>query len=154
MTPLVIYDFAPNPSEFPIYEENFILFSISDVRHVALIFYENQSTKTNLPHRKVKWGGGGVVTYRGGQTPWLIGRPGDSDSISDQWSKVQNIAIFRKKFWNGVNQNIDQSADIWSKPSKDRNFLRKKLKDLNLDLEFLRHPRNECRNFLGEGGNE
>ena len=45
-------------------------------------------------------------------------------------------------------------ADIWSKPSKDRNFLRKKIKDLNLDLEFLRHPKNECRNFLGEGGNE
>ena len=85
----------------------------------------------------------------------LIGRPADSDSISDQWSKVPNIAIFRKKFWNGLNQNIDQSADIWSKPSKDRNFLRKKIKDLNLDLEFLRHPRNKCRNsiwYLVEGG--
>jgi hypothetical protein len=88
-----------------------------------------------------------------GQTPWLIGRPADSDSISDQWSKVQNIAIFRKKFRKDLNQNIDQSPDIWSKPSKDRNFLWKK-KDLNLDLEFLRHLRNECRNFLGEGGNE
>jgi hypothetical protein len=57
-----------------------------------------------------------------GQTYWLNGRPADSDSISDQWSKVRNIAIFRKKFWNDLNQNIDQKADIWSKPSKDRKF--------------------------------
>ncbi len=62
----------------------------------------------------------------GGQTPWLNGRPADIDSISDQWSKFRNIAIFRKKFRKGLNQNIDQKADIWSKPSKDRNFLRKK----------------------------
>jgi hypothetical protein len=57
-----------------------------------------------------------------GQTPWLNGRPTNSDSISDQWSKVRNIAIFRKKFRNDLNQNIDQKADIWSKPSKDRKF--------------------------------
>ena len=62
----------------------------------------------------------------GGQTPWLNGRPADIDSISDQRSKFRNIAIFRKKFRKGLNQNIDQKADIWSKPSKDRNFLRKK----------------------------
>ncbi len=52
----------------------------------------------------------------GGQASWLIGRSADSDSISDQWSNFQNIAIFRKKFRKGLNQNIDQKADIWSKP--------------------------------------
>ncbi len=67
-----------------------------------------------------------VFVRSAGQASWLIGRPADSDSISDQWSKVQNIAIFCKKFRKGLNQNIDQSPDIWSKPSKDRNFLRKK----------------------------
>jgi hypothetical protein len=47
------------------------------------------------------------------------GRSADSDSISDQWSKFRKIAkIFRKD----LNQNIDQSPDIWSKPSKDRKF--------------------------------
>ena len=93
----------------------------------------------------------GMLTS-GGQTPWLNGRPADIDSISDHWSKFRNIVIFRKKFRKGLNQNIDQKADIWSKPSKGRDFLRKKLKDLNLDHELFRHPRNECRNFLGEGG--
>ncbi len=33
-----------------------------------------------------------------GQTPWPNGRPADINSISDQWSKVRNIAIFSKKF--------------------------------------------------------
>ena len=58
----------------------------------------------------------------GGQTPWLNGRPADMDSISDQWSKFRKIAIFRKIFRKDLNQNIDQSPDIWSKPSKDRKF--------------------------------
>ena len=57
-----------------------------------------------------------------GQTPWLNGRPADSDSISDQWSKVRNIAIFSQKIRKDLNLNIDQSLDIWSKPSKDRKF--------------------------------
>jgi hypothetical protein len=64
----------------------------------------------------------------GGQTPWPNGRPADIDSISDQWSKVRNIAIFSQKIRKDLNLNIDQSLDIWSKPSKDRNFLRKKIK--------------------------
>jgi hypothetical protein len=67
-----------------------------------------------------------VLIGRGGQTPWLIGRPADSDSISDQWAKVQKIAIFRKNFRKDLNQNIDQSPDFCSKSSKDRNFSRKK----------------------------
>ncbi len=67
-----------------------------------------------------------VPYVSGGQTPWLNGRPADIDSISDQWSKFRNIAIFLKKFRKGLNQNIDQKAAIWSKPSKDRNFLQKK----------------------------
>jgi hypothetical protein len=29
---------------------------------------------------------------------------------------------FSQKNLNGLNQNIDQKADIWSKPSKDRKF--------------------------------
>jgi hypothetical protein len=43
-----------------------------------------------------------------GQTPWPNGRPADIDSISDQWSKFQKIAIFRKNFRKDLNQNIDQ----------------------------------------------
>jgi hypothetical protein len=87
-----------------------------------------------------------------GQTPWLNGRPSDIDNISDHWSKFLNIVIFRKKFRKGLNQNIDQKADIWSKPSQGRNFLQKKKEGLHLDHELFRHPRYECRNFLCEGG--
>ncbi len=43
-----------------------------------------------------------------GQTPWPNGRPADTDSISDQWSKFRKITIFRKKFRKDLNQNIDQ----------------------------------------------
>ncbi len=68
------------------------------------------------------------IRTRGGQTPWPNGRPADIDSISDQWSKFRNIAIFSQKIRKDLNLNIDQSLDIWSKPSKDRNFLRKKIK--------------------------
>ncbi len=60
--------------------------------------------------------------------PWPNGRPADIDSISDQWSKVPNIAIFSQKIRKDLNLNIDQSLDIWWKPSKDRNFLQKKIK--------------------------
>ena len=58
------------------------------------------------------------------------------------------IAIFRKNFRKDLNQNIDQSPDIRSKPSNYRNFSQKK-KDLNINIEFLRHLRNECRNSVG-----
>ncbi len=65
---------------------------------------------------------------RGGQTPWHIGRPADTDRISDQWSKFRKIAIFRKNFRKDLNQKIDQSSDICSKSSNDRNFSQKKKK--------------------------
>ena len=65
---------------------------------------------------------GGGERASAGQTYWLNGRPADSDSISDQWSKVRNIAIFSQKIRKDLNLNIDQSLDIWSKPSKDRKF--------------------------------
>jgi len=73
-----------------------------------------------------------------GQTPWLDGRPSDIDNISDHWSKFRNIVNFRKKFRKGLNQNIDQKADIWSEPSQGRKFWRKKnISTMNfLDVEM------------------
>jgi len=47
-----------------------------------------------------------------GQASWLIGRPADSDSISDQWSKVQKIVIFIKNFRKDLNQNIKNRQKI------------------------------------------
>jgi hypothetical protein len=82
----------------------------------------------------MSWGGGGLECgglflhflhfprSRGEGERASDGRPADSDSISDQWSKVRNIAIFSQKIRKDLNLNIDQKADIWSKPSKDRKF--------------------------------
>ncbi len=72
----------------------------------------------------------GTHVARGGQTPWLVGRPAYSDRISDIRSKVQIIVIFRKNFRNDLNQNPDQSPDICPKSSNDRNFPQKIKKDL------------------------
>jgi hypothetical protein len=107
----------------------------------------NHDGKFSPPTERCGGGGLGGVCYSAGQTPWLVGRPAYSDRISDLWSKVQIIVIFRKIFRKDFNQNPDQSPDICSKSSNDRKFSRKK-KDLNLDIEFLRHLRNECRNSV------
>jgi hypothetical protein len=69
---------------------------------------------------------------------------------NDQKYKNRN---FSKNFLKRFKPKPRPKSHIWSKLLNDRNFSRKK-KDLNLDIEFLRHLRNECRNFLGEGGNE
>jgi hypothetical protein len=53
-----------------------------------------------------------------GQPTWTVFPTNDRNFEISQF--------FAKNFEKGLNQNIDQKANIWSKPSKDRNFLRKK----------------------------
>jgi hypothetical protein len=79
-----------------------------------------------------------VLKTSDGQTPWLHGRPSDTDNISTTGRNFRNIVFFREKFRKGVHQNIDQKADIWSEPSQGSKFWRKKnISTMNfLDVEM------------------
>ncbi len=93
-----------------------LLFWLNKINYVLVPLRQPQkSEQDSLPKSA-------LAKVSAGQAPWLVGQPADSDSISDQWSKVQKITIFRKD----LNQNPDQSPDICSKSSNDHNFSRKK----------------------------
>ncbi len=115
--------------------------------HPLVINFKNLTGSVVLNYRTLLWD-----VSRGGQTPWLVVRSAYSDRISDIRSKVLNYRNFSKKFSKRSKPKHRPNSRYSIETVKLSKFFAKKKKDLNINIEFLRHLRNECRNSVGGEG--